>query len=180
MVLVRIANYYENDARIKRKVKSALSYPAILLILTVGVVILLMVKIVPMFSDILGSMGAELPGITLALVAVSNFMQRYFIYIIVVVAALIFLFTQWKKTASGRLKYDGFILRVPIIGKVLNKTITARFSRSLSILLKSGIPVIRSIEIIGDLLGNRSVERRFASARDEISQGKGISGPLKS
>jgi type IV pilus assembly protein PilC len=179
MVLVRIANYYENDARIKRKVKSALSYPAILLILTVGVVILLMVKIVPMFSDILGSMGAELPGITLALVAVSNFMQRYFIYIIVVVAALIFLFTQWKKTASGRLKYDGFILRVPIIGKVLNKTITARFSRSLSILLKSGIPVIRSIEIIGDLLGNRSVERRFASARDEISQGKGISGPLK-
>ncbi len=179
MVLNRIAGYYENDSRIRRKVRSALTYPAILLLLTIGVVVLLMVKIVPMFSDILSGMGAEMPAITKALVAVSTFTQHNFLYIAAVVAAAVFIFTQWKKSEAGRLSYDAFMLRVPMIGKVLTKTITARFARSLSILLKSGIPVIRSIEIIGDLLGNRDVERRFAAARDEISQGKGIAGPLK-
>jgi type IV pilus assembly protein PilC len=120
-----------------------------------------------------------MPAITKALVAVSTFTQKNILYIAAVIAAAVFVFTQWKKSEAGRLSYDAFMLRVPMIGKVLTKTITARFARSLSILLKSGIPVIRSIEIIGDLLGNRDVERRFEAARDEISQGKGIAGPLK-
>jgi len=178
-ILDRLADYYENDAKIRRKIRGALTYPTILGVLMVGVIILLMVKILPMFSGILESTGGQMPMLTKVLMAMSDFMVSN---IILVIALLIFIvagFSYWKKTEPGRYWFDGVKLHMPVIKKSVVKIITARFARSLGILLKSGIPIINALDIIGDLIGNRVVEESFHIARDEIKEGRGIAGPMK-
>ena len=121
-----------------------------------------MVKIIPMFSGILNELGGELPLITKILVAVSSFMAGNILILAVIITALIFGFAYWKKTENGRLRYDSFKLKLPLVRTTIAKSVTARFARSLSILLKSGISVISAMDIIKNLIGNRRVETDFA------------------
>lgn len=178
-ILNRLADYYERDYKIRRKVTSAMTYPAILGVLTVGVVVLLMVAVIPMFSGMLSDMGGELPGITKALVAVSNFMTKNIVVLLLFVILLAVSFVYYIKTDKGRLWYDGLKIRLPVIKNIVLKTVTARFARSMSILLKSGIAIVNAIEIIRELIGNRAVEERFEEARDEIQEGRGIAAPMR-
>lgn len=178
-ILEQMAGYYENDYKIRRKIKSALTYPIILAVLTVGVVALMMIAVIPMFSGMLSDMGGELPGITKLLINVSNFMTSNLLIIIVVLVGSIGGFTYYIKTENGRLWFDRLKLKVPVISSTVLKTITARFARSMSILLKSGIPIVRAMDIMTELLGNRAVEQKFIDAADDIQEGKGIAGPMK-
>ncbi len=179
MVLNRIADYYENDARIRRKVRGAMTYPAILAVLTVSVVILLMVKIIPMFSGILSDMGGTMPLITRILMGISSFITGNALILLIVTVGIIVGFSYWKQSESGHLAWDALKLKMPIVKTTATKIVTARFARSLAILLKSGIPIINAMEIIGNLIGNKEVERRFLTCRDEIKEGKGISVPMQ-
>lgn len=179
IILNRLADYYENDFKIRRKVKSALTYPAILGVLTIGVVVLLMVAVIPMFSGMLSDMGGELPGITKVLIAISNFMVRYIWIMIALTIILAITFTSYVKTDKGRLWFDGVKIKIPVIKTTVLKTITARFARSMSILLKSGIPIVNAMEIIQHLIGNRAVEEKFSAAADDIQEGRGIAGPMR-
>jgi len=178
-ILNQLADYYEHDFKIRRKVKSAMTYPAILAVLTVAVVTLLMVAVLPMFSDMLSGMGGTLPGITVFLMAVSRFMADNILLLAAVVIIAVILFSYYIRTDNGRLWFDGLKLRLPIVKNTVLKTVTARFARSMSILLKSGIPIVNAMKIMKDLIGNRAVEKRFAEATSEIKEGKGIAGPIK-
>ena len=179
-ILNQMAEYYEHDYKIRKKVKGAMTYPAILGVLTVGVVVLLMVAVIPMFSDMLSSMGGEMPGITKILMAISNFMVNNLLVITVVVTLAIVFFTYWIKTERGRLWFDGLKLKLPVIKTTVIKTITARIARSMSILLKSGIPIVNAMEIMEDLIGNKAIQENFSTAANDIQEGKGIAGPMKS
>jgi len=178
-ILNQMADYYEHDFKIRRKVKSAMTYPAILGVLTVAVVILLMVAVLPMFSDMLSGMGGKLPGITVLLMAVSSFMAKNILLILALIIVTVILFTYYIRTDKGRLWFDGVKLKLPVIGITVRKTVTARFARSMSILLKSGIPIINAMKIMEELLGNRAVEQKFIDATGEIQEGKGIAGPMR-
>lgn len=178
-ILNQLADFYEYDFKIRRKVKNAMTYPIILAVLTVAVVTLLMVAVLPMFSDMLSGMGGALPGITVFLMSVSRFMADNILLLAAVVIIAVILFTYYVRTDNGRLWFDGLKLKIPVVKKTVLKTVTARFARSMSILLKSGIPIVNAMEIMKDLIGNRAVEKRFAEATSEIKEGKGIAGPMK-
>ena len=178
-ILNQMADYYEHDYRIRRKVKSAMTYPIILGVLTVFVVILLMVAVLPTFSDILSGMGGSLPGITVFLMSVSKFMAKNLPLLLALTIILIILFTYYVRTDRGRLWFDGLKLKLPVIKNTVIKTVTARFARSMSILLKSGIPIVNAMQIMKNLMGNRAVEKKFSDATEEIQEGKGIAGPMR-
>ena len=167
-ILNQLADYYEHDYKIRRKIKGAMTYPAILAVLTVAVVILLMVAVLPMFSDMLSSMGGNLPGITVVLMSVSKFMVDNLFVIIALVIIAAVLFSYYIRTEKGRLWFDGLKLKLPVIKNTVVKTVTARFSRSMSILLRSGIPIVNAMEIMADLIGNKAVEKKFYEATEEI------------
>ncbi|MDR3543328.1 MAG: type II secretion system F family protein [Desulfosporosinus sp.] len=178
-IMIRLAEYYERENKIRRKIKNAMTYPIILLVLTIGVVILLMVKVLPTFATILSSMGGDLPPITKIIMGLSGFFVKYLMLIgVTFILGLVGLFYLYKQSAF-RYWLDSLKLKVPILKNTIVKVVTARFARSMGILLKSGIPIIHSFEIMSDLLGNRVLEHKFINCREEVMQGKGISGPIK-
>ena len=177
-IMTRLADYFERDYKIRQKIKSAMTYPAILAILTVAVIVLLIVKILPMFTEILGQMGESLPFITEALINVSDFLIRNFVFLLLLAVAVIALFRRFSKTEIGRRWIDGLKISLPGIRIVNTKIITARFARSMSILLKSGIPVVNAVDIMKNMIGNRAVEKKFEECGQAIREGKGIAGPV--
>ncbi|MDP4093449.1 MAG: type II secretion system F family protein, partial [Bacillota bacterium] len=178
-VMNRLAEYYERENKVRRKVRSAMTYPMILAILIVGVVILLMWKVLPMFSDMLQQNGGDMPGITKIMMGISHFVVNnitaIFIGLILGVSGIVYYF----RTEPGRYLFDGMKLKLPLIKKVTVKVITSRFARSMGILLKSGIPILRVIEIMEKLIGNRVVEEKFKACSEEIREGHGIAVPIR-
>jgi type IV pilus assembly protein PilC len=178
-IMMQMADYYENEDKINRKVKSAMTYPTILGVLTVGVVILLMVVVLPMFSGVLSEMGGQMPGITLALMAISDFMRNNILMILLILVVLIIALTAYGRTETGRFRYDTLRLRLPVIKTLTVKVITSRFARSMGILLRSGLNIINAMSIMSTLIGNRNVEERFLQSLDEVRQGRGIAYSLE-
>lgn len=178
-IMLRLADYYERDNKIKQKIKSAMTYPIILAILTVAVIVLLLARILPMFTDILSQMGERLPPVTEALIGVSSFFVDNVFSIILFVIVLIGAVRYFTRTGFGRYWLDRLKLTVPGVKDINTKIITARFARSMSILLKSGIPIIGAIDIMKNMIGNRVIERRFEACAQAIREGRGIAGPIR-
>ncbi|MCE5235382.1 MAG: type II secretion system F family protein [Clostridiaceae bacterium] len=177
-VMEQMADFYENEDRINRKVKSAMTYPAILSVMLVGVVILLMVAVLPTFSGVLNDMGGQMPGITRALMAISDFMTANIVYILIVIGLVIAFRYYYIRTENGRLRSDTFKITHSLFKNVNVKVVTARFARSLGILLKSGMNIINAFDLMAGLMGNRAVEQRFMKSAEEVEQGRGISESL--
>lgn len=178
-VMDKMAAYYENEDKLNRKIKSAMTYPAILGCMTVGVVILLMVAVLPTFSGILSGMGGKMPGITVVLMAISNFMVHNIVYILLGIALIVAGRIWYVRTENGRLRSDTFKITHSPFKNINVKTVTARFAHSMSILLQSGMNIINAMGIMANLMGNRAVEARFRKATDEVQQGRGISESLE-
>jgi type IV pilus assembly protein PilC len=179
-ILNRMADYYERDNKIKNKVKGAMTYPIVLFFLMIAVVIVLLTVVIPIFAETLMGFGATLPAITQIMINLSDFIKGNFLWIIIVVAGIVVVFLNWKRTDSGKEVLDRLMLRIPIIHKIQKKVITARFARSLSILLRSGISMIDAVETMSKLMGNREVEARFISCREEIRKGNSLSKAILS
>lgn len=178
-VLNRMAEYYEKEHKVAKKIKSASLYPIIVMVIALGVITLLMLKVLPMFSKMLSSMGGKLPFITQLLMGVSNFMVNNFIYIVLTIIIMMVAAAFYKKSERGKYKLDGLKLKLPIIKDVVRKSITSKFSRSLSLLLKSGIPIIRALEIMSTIIGNKIVEEKFKDCCIEVKEGKGMAVSLE-
>lgn len=178
-VMDRMADYYEMDNKIKKKVKSALTYPIVLGIMTVGVVVLLMVAIVPMFADMFSKNGGQMPAITKIIMNISDFFVNNIILILLVLVALIIGLPLYFKTPKGKYVFDKAKLKIPLVKNTTIKVITSRFARSMAILLKSGIPIVTVVDILGNLIGNKVVEEKFKACQSEINEGHGIAGPIK-
>jgi general secretion pathway protein F len=179
MVLDRLADFTESQGRLRSKVVSALAYPAIMAILGSIIVGILMVVVVPQVTTIFRDFGKELPWYTELMIALSGFIANWWWAAGLGLAALIVGFRAWKKSAAGRKVWDRFVLRVPLAGDIAMKVAIARFSRTLSTLLKSGVPVLRAMEITRNVMGNAELEEIVDSARHSVQEGESIAVPLK-
>ncbi len=177
-ILVRLATYLEKTAEIIRKIKGAMIYPAMITIVTIAAVAILLVFVIPIFASMYQGMGASLPMLTQIILNISHILRRYFLIVIVVVIAIVIAVRMYGKTQNGRLVIDQLMLRIPVLGDLLQKTALARFSRTLSTLLASGVNILDALEITAKTSGNKVVEIAIMRARDSIKEGETIASPL--
>ena len=177
-ILDRLADYQEASQKLKREIKSAMTYPVVSLVLILGITAFLMLSIVPKFKDVFASMDIDLPGLTLGVLAVSNFTQEYWGMILIAIVLLIVAIKIYKKTDRGNYQWDWLMLRVPVFGDLFQKVGLSRFAKTFSTMLKSGVPILGALEIVADTSGNRIVSDAVLAARENVRQGEGLAGPL--
>ena len=177
-ILDRVAGYLEASAALKRKVKSAIIYPAVVSTMAVAITILLMVKVIPVFENIYESFDSALPLPTQVLLSISKFMRKYFLLGIGALVAGIIGLKMWIRTESGRFRFDRFKFRVPVFGELSKKVSVSRFTRTLGVLVRSGVPILSALDIVGKTAGNKVVEAAVDEAIEEIKRGENIAEPL--
>jgi type IV pilus assembly protein PilC len=178
IILQRLSNYMEKAMKLKSKVKGAMTYPAAVLVISFGVVALLLLKVIPVFKKMFEGMGGELPGPTQFLVNASEFAQSYWWIIAGIIVAVVIAFGRFYKTEKGRWMIDSLILKSPIFGPLLKKVAVAKFSRTLSTMMSSGVPILEGLNIVSKTSGNVVVEAALVKTRQSISEGRTIAEPL--
>lgn len=178
VILNRLSQYMEKALKLKSKVKGAMTYPAATLVIAIAVVTLLLWKVVPVFEDMFKGFGSALPGPTQFLVDASAFVQNNIFYMFIGAIAIFFAYRQYYKTQRGRLQIDTLILKAPIFGILLKKVAVAKFSRTLSTMMSSGVPILEGLEIVSRTAGNKVIENSLMVTRKSISEGKTIAEPL--
>jgi type IV pilus assembly protein PilC len=179
VILERLSIYMEKNDALVHKIKSALMYPMVVMIVAVGVVIFLMVKVVPTFNDVFTSFGATLPGPTLLLLMVSKFFQHFWWAVIAGAVGFVMAFKLVGKTAKGAFMIDSAMLKLPVFGDLICKSAVAKFARTLGTLLKSGVPILEALDTVAKTSGNKVIEDVIMTARASIREGQGITEPLK-
>lgn len=178
-VLERLADFMEGQARLKGKVSAALAYPILMVIIGGLLVGVLMVAVVPKVTSIFDNLGHALPWYTRLLIFVSDTLAGSWWLILGLTALSIYLFRRWKKTPAGHLKWDIFMLRIPIFGRLNQLVAVARFSRTLATLLASGVQLLQAMEIGRNVLENVRLEQVVGEAISSIREGESIAVPLK-
>lgn len=178
-ILDQIALYMEKVAQIQRKVKSAVMYPASVSVIAIGITIFLMVKIVPVFVEIFEDVGGDLPMPTRVCIAISNTLRNNALYLVLVLVVVIVVFWQMSKTPAGRRLIDRAKLGVPIFGPLFRKVAVARFSRTLGVLIRSGVNILAALEIVAKTANNTVIEEAVYKARVSIQSGETIAQPLR-
>ena len=178
-VLQRLSVYIEKAMKLKKKVKGAMIYPAIVMFVAVMVVAMIMIFVIPVFSKIFGEMGVALPLPTRIIVGASNFLSGIggLIVFLLIVAAIVGLI-QYRKTANGKMTTDRLLLKLPILGDLLRKVSVARFSRTLGTLISSGVPILDGLEICAKSAGNKVVEKVVFEVKKDVASGKTVSEPM--
>lgn len=174
MVLMQLATTLEKQVELKRKIKSALTYPVAVLCLVLCIVTAMLVFVVPTFKNIYKQLGGTLPLPTRLLIDVSSIAKTWFIPIILLEVAAIYGFKRWISTEKGRGIWDQVKLKVPIFGKLVHKTAIARFSRTLASLLRAGVPILESLEITMDTCGNTVVSNAIRDVQEAVKTGESM------
>jgi general secretion pathway protein F len=178
-VLDRLTQFLESQAKLKGKVSAALAYPILMLIIGTVLISVLMIAVVPNVTTIFESMDQALPWYTALLIFVSDTMGAYWWAILGVIFVAQWGFRRWKRTPTGRLRWDAFTLRMPIFGKLLQMVAIARFSRTLATLLASGVALLGAMDIVKNVLQNALLEKVVQDAIGSIREGQSIAEPLK-
>lgn len=178
-VMRRVADFYENDGKIKRSVRSALIYPILLCIMAVVVVIFLLVKIIPTFEGMFSSQGAELPALTRAVTAASDFLVANWILLLSGVVVVVILSVMYVRSPKGKYKTHGFLLKLPVVGKLIIKLTTSRFARCMDILMKSGVTLVQSFELMDSMISNLVIRENFQLCKEGIMAGYTYAASLK-
>lgn len=178
VILQRLSNYMEKAMKLKSKVKGAMTYPASVLVISIAVVSLLLVKVIPTFQKMFEGFGGELPGPTQFLITLSQYAQKYFLVAIIALAVAVYAFRRYYKTEKGNLLIDDLILKSPVFGPLLKKVAVARFTRTMSTMMTSGVPILEGLAIVSKTAGNKIVENALIRVRKSISEGKTIAEPL--
>jgi len=177
-ILERLAHYYEKTSKLRRKVISAMTYPAFMLVLIVVIVSIMLMFVVPTFAEMFSSNGQELPGPTKMVLHISNLVRDYWWAYLgglgLFVSGVIYVF----KNESTRAVIDPVLVRLPIIGPLVAKVAIARFSRTFGTLIQSGVPILEALDITARVAGNMAVERTLLNIKAEVSKGNSISAPL--
>ncbi len=177
-ILNRLATYIEKAEALKKKVKSALIYPATIVTVAVAVVIILMVFVIPTFETMFQSAGQSLPLPTLIVLGMSKMIKKYIIFLVPAFILLVFLFRRYYKTESGKAVVDRLLLKLPVFGPLFRKIAVARFSRTLGTLVSSGVPILDGLSIVSRTSGNKAIETAIMNARASIREGETIAEPL--
>ena len=178
-ILNRLAQYMEKAQALRARVKSALRYPIVVLVAAFGITGVLLVKVIPSFAGIYGSVGGgELPALTQLVIEISDTVINYLPIVIAVTIGVLTSLGLLSRTRVGRLTIDKIILKSPVIGSLVQKAAIARFTRTLGTLIASGVPILEAMNIVAKTSGNKVIERGIIYARDRISEGKSIASPL--
>ena len=178
-VLARLADFLEGQAKLQGKVTSALAYPAFMALMGMGTVGIMMVVVVPKVTAIFEDFEQALPWYTRALIFTSDLVTNYWWAIVALAVMAVVWFRRWKATAEGRARWDAFVLRAPLFGKLILMVSVARFARTLATLLKAGVPLLRAMEITRNVLGNVELMKVIEDAAGSIREGESIAQPLK-
>lgn len=177
-ILDRLATYLEKTSALQKKIKAALVYPAAVTAMAFGITVFLLIKVIPVFSDIYAGFGAKMPAPTQIVINISNFLRRYFYVAVIVLGAAGFLFSKYTKTEKGKKWLDRLKLNVPIFGSLMRKVVVGKFTRTLSTLIKSGVPILNALEIVSKTAGNVVVEEAVEQVRVNVKEGEPIADPL--
>ena len=178
-VAERLSEHLEKKAAIKSQTINAMIYPSVVMLVAIGVVIFLVVKIIPQFAKFLLGRGKKLPDSTQFLIDASNFALNYGLYIVAAVILVIIGLIVFYKTPQGRLVLDTFLLKVPVIGKLLSHGAMAEFTWSLSMMLRSGLTAYESLKICGKVITNRLISTKLMQASEQILTGRDLASSLK-
>ncbi len=179
-VLKRIATQSEDRYKNIKKIKNAFIYPAFLIVVVVGIVTLMMVYVIPQMESMYASFGdAKLPALTKFLISASNFVSKYFIFIIILIIAIISAFRIYLKTDSGRFLWDTFKLKIPVIGSFLQINYVAIFARTMESLVGAGVPILDALKIVGDSMPNKLFKKKISDAAGKVKAGQPLSEPLR-
>lgn len=178
-IMLRMAEHFEKENKIENKVKSAMVYPAVLGIATVGVVVFMLVFVMPTFIGMFEGSGTALPGPTQMLINLSNSLQSYWYIYIAVIAGIVFGISAYKKTKEGTRFFDSMKLRLPVVKATSTMLATSRFTRTLSTLMSSGIPLIQAMEVVSRVVNNSVIEERMLYGIESIRKGVTLSKTVK-
>ncbi|MBN1521158.1 MAG: type II secretion system F family protein [Candidatus Aureabacteria bacterium] len=177
-ILERVATYLEETNALRRKVKSALIYPTVVSAMAILITLVLLIKVVPVFEDIYKSFGGTLPAPTQFLIMISNILRRFFLWVFAGLVVIFFLLRAYIKTPAGRFQFDTFKLHMPIFGPILRKVVISRFTKTLGVLIKSGVPLLNSLEVVESVAANSVVEQAIQKSSKKIQAGEGVADPL--
>ena len=178
-ILNRLAIYIEKNVKLKGQIKSAMFYPIGILVVAIGVIAVMLVKVIPTFEDMYKNMGnAQLPAPTRVVMGISHgFTNYWYLYVGGLIGFMVAM-TMMRRTERGKEIFDRFLLRIPVIGPTLRKIVVARFTRTLGTLLSSGVPILDALDICARTSGNKVVQNGIMRAREKISEGHDMAGPL--
>jgi type IV pilus assembly protein PilC len=177
-ILERLAIYLENSNKLTRKVKSAFVYPVVVVSVALLITAIMFLKVIPGFKDIFSSLGAKLPLPTLVMIKTSELFQKYFLLIVGFIIIMVFILRRLMKIPRFQLAKDEFILNFPVFGKLIRKVAIARFTRTLSTLLRSGVVVLSALEISSSTSGNKIIESGLKKVATQVSKGERIGESL--
>lgn len=177
--LERLAEYFEKQHHTRQKIQSALAYPIVVGIVAVAVVIFLLVSVVPTFVGMFADFGAELPAITQFVLNASEFTQRFWWLMLLVVIAIVVSLKIVQQRKESKFYLDTLVLRIPIFGAMLQKAVLARMTRTLSSLFASGVPILQALSIVDKVVENEVISRVIRESRDSLIRGQSLTGPMK-
>ena len=177
-VLLRVSDTLEREVSLRRKVKSAMSYPTVVLVMVLLILTAMLVFVVPTFERLYADFGGELPLPTKMLIGMSKLVTKFAPFVLLAIVGAFFGFRRWVKTEKGRRTFDRFKLRLPIFGKLFQKAALARFSRTLGVLSSSGVPILQALDIVADTVNNSVISDAILEVQQSVKQGESLSKPL--
>ena len=177
-IMKRLADILQNSSRLKRKVKSAMTYPTVIMSIALLLCWGLIQFVVPTFAEMFAGSGKPLPALTQSLVDLADFIKHWWYVIIPCIIVAIWLFRQWKRTEKGRYAFDEFMLKMPVFGQLNHKSCIGRFARLLAQMLGAGVPILKAIDVTAGSLGNHVLEKSVRLAGKEVEQGNQLNTAL--
>lgn len=177
-VLLRLADSLETEVALRHKIKSAMTYPVVVMVMVLLILTAMLLFVVPTFEGLYASLGGTLPLPTRLLLGLSDAFRKYFLFFIGAAVGMGFLFRRWKNSEKGRMRWDAFKLKAPIFGRLFHKTALSRFSRTLGVLNRSGVPILQSLEIVRETVNNAVVAAAVKDVAVAVKEGESIARPL--
>jgi len=178
-ILSRLAAFKEKAMALQKKIKGAMTYPAICLGISLVILVVILVFVVPVFKEMFEGFGSALPTPTQIVVNMSEGLKNYFIYLVILLGLLVFAVKKIYSTEKGRLKMDAMFLRAPVVGDLIRKVSVAKFTRTLGTMLQSGVPILDSLHVTAKTAGNKVIERAVFRVADAVAEGRAIVEPLE-
>jgi type IV pilus assembly protein PilC len=178
-ILSRLAGFKEKAMALQKKIKGAMTYPVICLAISILILIVILVFVIPVFVEMFASMDSALPAVTQLVVNMSDFVKNNIIYLLIVGILVFYGVKKVYNTEKGRIKIDAFILKAPVIGQLTRKVAVSKFTRTLSTMLQSGVPILDALQVVARTSGNKIVERAVIRVSESIAEGRPIAEPLE-
>jgi type IV pilus assembly protein PilC len=177
-ILRRLAAYMEKAARLKSKVKGAMTYPLVTLAIAVIVLAVILIFVIPVFEEMFADFGSELPAPTQLVVAMSDLVKSKILYLIGALVLFVIAFKKYYATEKGRAAVDAMLLKLPVFGLLLRKVAVAKFTRTMGTMLGSGVAILEALDIVAKTAGNRTIEKAIYNVRSGIAEGRTMADPL--